>query len=115
MPFIEIQTNQARPDDSDSLLAKVSRMASQALSKSESYVMTRWAPKVSMTFAGSSEPCAMVRVALVGSVSADARKSLAEAVTELLRTEVGIPKGRIFVTFTEVAGSHWGLGGNLFG
>jgi phenylpyruvate tautomerase PptA (4-oxalocrotonate tautomerase family) len=76
--------------------------------------MTRWAPKVAMTFAGTTEACAMVRVALIGSASPNARSTLTSELSNLLEAS-GVPKARVFVTFTEVAATHWGLSGSLFG
>jgi phenylpyruvate tautomerase PptA (4-oxalocrotonate tautomerase family) len=115
MPFVEIQANRKPEDGEDALLAAVSKLASKALSKPEAYVMTRWVSPSPMTFAGSTEPCAMVRVELVGSASPSARAQLAESLSGLLNKSAGIPSGRIFVNFTEVAPSHWAMGGSLFG
>jgi len=114
MPFVEIQTNQDPPGDVEARLSRVSELSARVLSKPESYVMTRWAPKVAMTFAGSNEPCAMVRVALVGSASPNARSTLATELTDLL-DECGVSKSRVFVTFSELSPTHWGLSGSLFG
>jgi phenylpyruvate tautomerase len=114
MPFLHVQTNQSTPNGAQ-LLSRVSSLAAKALSKPESYVMTRLSVDTAMTFGGNTEPCAMVSVSLVGSASAAARSTLARELCALLESDAGVAQGRVFVQFSEYSGSHWGMGGNLFG
>ena len=69
MPLITVKTNIADVQAPDLLLKGLSAALATATGKPESYVMTLLDSGVTMTFAGSEEPCAYVEIKSIGALT----------------------------------------------
>lgn len=112
MPLIHVRTNISDVQTPDALLKKLSAALASATGKHESYVMTLLDSGVSMTFAGSHEPCAYVEIKSIGALTPLA---MSDQFCELIKVSLGISKDRIYIEFDDVNASDWGWNGRTFG
>ena len=112
MPLINLRTNISDVQAPDALLKKLSAALATATGKPESYVMTLLESGVPMTFAGSEEACAYVEIKSIGSLTPPA---MSDQFCELVKSSLGIPKNRIYISFDDVNASDWGWNGCTFG
>jgi phenylpyruvate tautomerase PptA (4-oxalocrotonate tautomerase family) len=111
MPCLRIHTNRAIDDKaSQVVLKKASRLVAQELSKPEEYVMVSLEPLSSMLFAGSAEPAAFMELRAIG-LPAKKTSDLSRVLCELVESELGIPKDRVFINFSDVPPELWGWNG----
>ncbi len=112
MPLINVRTNLSDVQAPDALLKKLSTTLANATGKPESYVMTLLNSGVPMTFAGSDAPCAYVEIKSIGALTPPA---MSDQFCELIQTDLGISKDRIYIGFTDINASDWGWNGRTFG
>ena len=112
MPFIDAKVSVAvNPAQEESIKQKLGKAIALIPGKSETWLMLNIQPGCHMYFQGTnSEPAAMGEVKLFGAASPDAYQKMTAEVTKILNTELGIPKGRVFVKYEEV--QHWGWNGS---
>ena len=116
MPLLRITTSAAVSSQvSDALSALLSAEIARQLSKPESYVMTVLLPGVAMTFGGSPEPACFVELMNIGTFSPAATAALSSFLCARLAQELGVPSGRIYVSFVNAQGHLWGHDGETFG
>ena len=114
MPYLRIQTNKSMDDKaSQAFLKKASQLVVQQLSKPESYVMVRVEPSSPMLFAGSPEPTAFLELRALG-LPTNKTGELSRSLCELIESELGVPKERVFLNFSDVPANLWGWNGETF-
>ena len=113
MPYIEIKTNVHCPEEKKN---GISRLLGKEISlipgKSENWLMTRVEDSLSMTFAGTDEPCVMAEVSIFGKATSSAYDALTASLCEKLGDALGVPENRVYVKYSEV--SVWGWNGSNF-
>lgn len=82
------------------------------IGKSESWLMVEFRDNCRLYFKGDDAPSAMIEVDLFGKASDSGYDALTERLTDIVETELGIPKGRIYVRYSEI--DHWGYSGFNF-
>jgi phenylpyruvate tautomerase PptA (4-oxalocrotonate tautomerase family) len=117
MPFIDILPSTPLPaeDVRDGLIARVAELAAGHLHKPPSVLMVRLSPPGTVHFAGSGEPSCVVGVRLIGMPAPEVVARLNEALCAEVGGALGVPTKRIFVVFTDVPRSAWGVGGRMLG
>ena len=70
---------------------------------------------LAMVMSGAAGPCALVTVKAIGGLSKSVNQTLAAKVSQLLQKELSIPPKRVYVTFEELAPTHWAWDGKTFG
>ncbi len=114
MPFLMIQTNIEREQvNSEALIAKASKTVSEQLGKSENYVMVALEANTPMSFAGDNAPLAYLEPKSIG-LPEDRTAELSEALCELVNSETGIQKDRIYIEFSDAPRNMWGWNGRTF-
>jgi phenylpyruvate tautomerase len=114
MPFLKIQTNVViNEEKTTAVLKKASRTVAQKLNKPEQYMMVGVETGCPMIFAGTKEPAAFVDLKAIG-LPADKTKELSRLVCELIESELGVGKDRIYLNFANVPGNLWGWNGDTF-
>jgi phenylpyruvate tautomerase len=93
----------------------LSRLAAEWIGKPEQYVMACVQDNVTMTMAGETGPCALVTVKSIGGLSKSVNQTLTGRLCQMLQEELAIPTDRIYVTFQELAPTHWGWDRHTFG
>ena len=113
MPYIELKTN---VKIEDSVKADLHKMFGREIElipgKTEKWLMTAAEGEVSMSFAGSDEPCVFVTVSIFGAASPEAYDALTASLCEKVSAALSIPADRIYVKYEEV--STWGWNGMNF-
>ena len=117
MPLIQLHTSCTLPDQDkrQSLAKTLSRLAAEGIGKPEQYVMASVHDNVAMTISGSTGPCALVTVKSIGGLSKAVNQTLASQVGQVLQKELAIPQNRVYLTFEDVAPTHWAWNGKTFG
>ena len=114
MPLLMVHTNKSHNlDDAQSFIGKASRTVSELLGKSENYVMVCLQPPSPMSFAGSSDPTACLELKSIG-LPETATVGMSEALCNLVNSELGIAKDRIFIEFASPERHMWGWNGATF-
>jgi len=117
MPLIQLDTS-CTLSDSDkrqSLAKTLSRLAAEGIGKPDQYVMACVHDNVAMTMSGTTGPCALVTVKSIGGMSKAVNQTLATQVCQMLQRELAIPQNRIYLTFEDIAPTHWAWNGRTFG
>jgi phenylpyruvate tautomerase len=114
MPYLKIITSQsANAQKQHHLLAAASRLVAHELQKPEQYMMVSIDTAAPMMFAGSAEPCAFLDLRSIGLPQAKTAK-LSQLLCQLVETELGVNKNRVYINFTDIPRTHWGWNGETF-
>ena len=117
MPLIELDTScdLSTQEKREGLARRLSKVAAQGIGKPEQYVMACVRDKVTVSMSGALEPAALVTVKSIGGLSRDVNQKLAAEISSVLEAELGISANRIYLTYTELAPTHWGWNAGTFG
>ncbi len=116
MPYLKIQTTAAVNSSTSStqnFLKKASRLVAKELSKPEDYVMVSLEPSSAMLFAGSAEPTAFLELRAIG-LPVKKTSDLSRVLCELVESELGVPKDRVFINYIDFPPNMWGWNGETF-
>jgi phenylpyruvate tautomerase len=97
------------------LCAELSRACAEVIGKPETYVQAIVADGVTMFHAGKPGSAAFIDVRSIGGLSSKTNKTLAQRLCDLIHKATQISGERIYLNFTEIAGTHWGHDGGTFG
>ena len=117
MPLIQLDTSFSFPDQSrkQAIAKMLSQIAAEGTGKPEQYVMACIHDNLAMMMSGAAGPCALVTVKAIGGLNKSVNQTLAANVSQLLQKELNIPPNRIYLTFEELAPTHWAWEGKTFG
>ncbi len=112
MPLIHLKTSNGPISNSENLLNLLSQKLSELTGKPEQYVMTLLQENVPMTFGGTVDPCCYVEIKSIGSLHP---REMTESFCNLIASQTGIPKNRIYICFEDKDPKQWGFNGQTFG
>lgn len=114
MPYISTKTNIAIPKEKEiKIKEKLGKAISILPGKSENWLMLSFEGDASLYFQGKSDkPIAFVEVKLFGKSGSEAYDKLTSTISEILKEELSIDPGQIYVKYEEV--SYWGFNGSNF-
>jgi phenylpyruvate tautomerase PptA (4-oxalocrotonate tautomerase family) len=114
MPYFSIDTNQTLDQAStQEIMKKASSLIAGILGKSESYVMISIKPGTPLTFAGTNDPAAFVRLKSIG-FPKDRCSEFSEKICGFIAQELGVPQDRIFIDFKDLERNLFGWNGKTF-
>jgi phenylpyruvate tautomerase len=114
MPLIKLQTNKEIDQSKEKeILASLSKLISNELSKPEQYVMAVL-EKASFIMSGASGDTAYVEVKSLGALSPDMNNQLSKKICTLLESSLDISPVRVYINFEDVERSNWGWNGKTF-
>jgi phenylpyruvate tautomerase len=116
VPLVHVFTNVSTvaPARQEALLGELSRLAAARFGKSEDWVMTCLVPGLVMTFAGTTEPTALVAVKNIGTMTPAETVGLSHAICDEVGSALGVAPDRIYVQFTDLVDYLWGWNGTTF-
>ena len=116
MPLIQLDTSIDFPDQDrkQALVKMLSQIAAEGTRKPEQYVMACIRDNLTMRMSGEPEPCALVTIKAVGGLGKSVNQNLAAGISQLLQKELNIPQNRVYLTFEELAPTHWAWDGKTF-
>jgi len=112
MPLLQINTNKAIKDI-DQLASEASRLTAEMLGKPESYVMVEISADSVLTFAGTNEPCAHLKLKSLG-LDEDQTTAYSETLCQFITQHLEIPGSRIYIEFSSPARHMWGWDDGTF-
>lgn len=115
MPFLRLTSS--APDTvtkAAPIAAELSQTVSRLLGKPETYVMISIEKSV-MSMSGTDAPAAFIDLRSIGGFSPHKNKVLSQALSETVHKHLAIPTDRIFLSFTDIPGTHWGWNGSTLG
>ena len=113
MPFINVKTNVAVPDEIAIDIKSALGLAITAIpGKSEGWLMVGIEPEYDLWFKGEDATAAMVEVSIFGSASSNALTTLTSHITGILTDNIGVPSDRIYIKYTGT--NDWGWNGSNF-
>lgn len=113
MPLLTLHTNVSIADR-DITCFRLSSELSRLLDKPESYVMVMIEDEQTMSFAGTSEPLAMLNVKSLG-LPEDQTAAFSRTLCTLVANELSIRTDRIYIEFHSPQRHMWGWKGKTFG
>ncbi len=112
MPLLTLCTNHPVDDPTD-LAREASKLVSNLLGKSESYVMVKILPVDTLLFATSDKPAAHLELKSLG-LKASETASLAKVLCEFMESRLAIPGNRVYIEFSSPQRTMWGWDGRTF-
>lgn len=114
MPTLLIQTNAVLSEDqTGALLRAASTTVSQALGKSEAYVMTMCEHRPRMLFGGTDAPTAYLELKSIG-FPRERAGEISATLCAFITRHLGIPAERIYIEFSDADRKLWGWNGRTF-
>ncbi|RUS18026.1 Tautomerase/MIF superfamily [Endogone sp. FLAS-F59071] len=113
MPALEIISNVA-PKNLDAFVKTLSGKFAGFMGKPEAYCLVTFVKADLVTFAGSSDPAALIKISSIGAVGPDENKESSKQLADYLASELGIPGNRFYIFFTDFPGSSVGFNGSTF-
>lgn len=114
MPFLNVNTNLSLPhSEQQDWLAEATAFVAQLTGKSESYVMIQLQMGASISFAGSTDPCAFVELKSIGLDETKTSK-FARELCAFLEDSLKIPAERTFIEYTNAPRHMWGWNRKTF-
>ncbi len=115
MPLIQIATSVELDDAQvDALAQEICAVVGTLMNKPEEYIMVT-ALKAHIEFGRAEDPAAFVDFRSIGGLSRETNGKLTQRISAILEAHLGVPAGRIYLTFTDVPPTHWGWNGTTFG
>ncbi len=112
MPLLQINTN-STPADTDAVVKAASTLVANMLSKPESYVMVILNSEPVMSFAGSNDATAHLKLKSLGLSESDTANYSAQ-LCQFIEQQLGISASRIYIEFAGPARHMWGWNGGTF-
>ena len=114
MPYLKITTNKSiDAGQKHNLLSSTSKMVAAELGKPEQYVMVSVESPVQMQFAGTEELCAFLELRGIDLPESKTGK-LSQLLCDLVESQTGIRKDRVYINFADIKPSMWGWNGQTF-
>ena len=117
MPLIRLETSCDLSDASkkQALTKALSRLAAEGIGKPEQYVMASVHDNLAMSMSGQIGHCALVTIKSIGGLTRAVNQHLAAQIDQMLQEELAISQDRIYITFEDLAPTHWAFNGRTFG
>ncbi len=114
MPYLNLRTNQEiAPESLDKVLKSLSMGVTEALGKSEAYVMIIIETSRPMLFGGTNEATAYVELKSLGLPESETAL-FSKTLCELIAQELNIKPTRIYIEFSNPERHMWGWNGKTF-
>ena len=115
MPLIKLRTNVSiEKNKIPQLISEFSQLLASETGKPERYVMVEVKGGRHMLFGGTPEPLAYVECKSIG-LSAEQAKSLSQAISQVLNTQLNISAERVYIEFSNCPAEFWGWNNSTFG
>jgi len=115
MPLIKLQTSSVLSDEKrKNLLASISKLISECMSKPEKYVMVS-IDNSDLMMSGTQGNAAFADVRGIGGLNSEVKSKISRKLCDMLTESLDIPQDRVYINFTDVSAGNWGWNGATFG
>jgi len=116
MPLIKVTTSaECSAEQKADLTLKMSRICAEGIGKPEMYVAAVVETGAAISYGGELQAGAFVDVKSIGGLNGSVNNSLSAAICDCLQESLGIPGNAVYINFTDIPASDWGLNGSTFG
>ncbi|RDD45339.1 Macrophage migration inhibitory factor [Trichoplax sp. H2] len=116
MPTVIIKTNVDRTVCNQGFQKKISRLISEIYENPIMYITVTIHHNPKLIFAGTQDPAAFMEIKTVNGTGKKENKAASKAISELLKTELGVLPERFYIYFNTIQLKDVGvLGGTLDG
>ena len=113
MPCISTKTNVTISSaQEDKLRSAIGKAIELIPGKSEKWLMLEFEGSKAISFAGTTEACAMISTDVYGHADPEQYAGFTEKITDIVSSELHIPPDRIYVAYSQT--EIWGWAGRLF-
>ena len=114
MPLVSVRSGVSiERSNGKELMEGLSAAVADELGKPEQYVMVEL-QGARMLMSGEPGPAAAVDVRSIGGLDRETNGRLAERISDLLQSHLGVERRRVYVVFTSVSGESWAWNGRTF-
>lgn len=115
MPLVKLETSAtlAEPEKKQ-LLENLTAIVVEVTGKPKEYVMVT-VQSAAIALGGHSSTAAFVDIRGIGGLTPKVNRELSKRICETLKSVLGIPADRVYLTFTDVPATNWGWNGATFG
>ncbi|XP_062332687.1 macrophage migration inhibitory factor-like [Osmerus eperlanus] len=99
MPVFVVHTNVAKEDVPQELYSEATVELAKAMCLPEKYFCINIIGSQTMTFGGTSEPCAHCDIRTIGRINEEQNIKYSKLLCGLLKKHLGIPSNRMYVDF----------------
>ena len=115
MPCLQVFVNVKISDEQKkSLLTKLTAAINQTTGKPKAYIMVLIQDNHCMSFADTTEPCALMDFRSIGCIDRSKNKKHSATFSKILSDELNIPVNRIYISFANAPAENWGYDGDTF-
>ncbi|XP_065055148.1 macrophage migration inhibitory factor homolog [Rhopilema esculentum] len=114
MPTFTVETNVSQKDFPQNWHKEATDLIANILSKPVQYVLVQSFPDVNMTFAGTTEPCASVKLTSIGGINEKANRGHVTTITEFIERTLKVPRDRMYINFFDGRRDMIGWNNKLF-
>ncbi|KAI6182469.1 Macrophage migration inhibitory factor-like protein [Aphelenchoides bicaudatus] len=114
MPGLEITTNLPRSKIPADFLQKASKKVAELTSKPESYCSVVVLTDQLVSFGGTTEPAANVRLMSIGNISGEKTAPLVSSLSDFITSELDIPKNRYYIVLYDASPKTISFNGQTF-
>ncbi|KAK3746255.1 hypothetical protein QZH41_016513 [Actinostola sp. cb2023] len=114
MPYLQIQTNIPAVKIPDDFLKKMTTVLAGMLQKAETYICVCIEPGQLMTWAGTTEPTAIVQLTNLGKHDTETTKKYTQVLMDHLVKTLNVPQDRMYLVFHTKDRFEIGYNGKTF-
>ena len=113
MPWLQLFTNLPRSKVAAELPSKLAKIMSTNLEKPLDRIRIHIMPDEMVSFAGSTDPCAIMTVSSIGKITREINERNTKDIMSLLSNELNIPQARQTIYFNDLRAENVGLDGKI--
>jgi len=114
MPAFEIDTNAPEEKITPELVKELTELLAEMLGLEVKFLSVIFRPNPRMTWAGTSEPCAVCRLTAINDIDEEHNRTYTQKVFNFMKDKLDIPDYRMYAIFFSPAPTHVGYTGRLF-
>ncbi|KFM75924.1 Macrophage migration inhibitory factor, partial [Stegodyphus mimosarum] len=114
MPTLTINTNIPKAKIPDGFLQSTAKLVAELLGKPLNYVVVHINPDQLMSWAGSSDPCAVASLGSIGSLGKGQNIKISGKLFSHIKETLGINEDRMYITYVDLERANVGYAGTTF-
>lgn len=114
MPILRIDTNLSKEKIPPDFLNTTAEVVAKILDKPVSYVVVHMNAEQQMGWGGTSDICALARLASIGQIGKEVNKQHARALFDHVEKNLGIKSDRMYIEFVNLDKANVGYIGKTF-
>ncbi|GIY72725.1 macrophage migration inhibitory factor [Caerostris darwini] len=114
MPTFTLNTNVPKDKIPEDFLKSTAKLVAEILKKPISYVVVHVNPDQLMSWAGTSDPCAVATLGSIGSLGTSQNAKISKALFDHVKDNLSINSDRMYITYVDLERANVGYLGTTF-